>query len=480
MAEKNAHVLDHFEQRICQRCDQNLLRIGGKFYILHATVTCINSNSTEIKQEPETELDEPCDNGISVIQVHKIDAKQFADDFEEKQEINDDSESIEPECLDSTETFIEAPDAAIPECETNQLSDQFSQSMDADEISIESELGAEEAEEVPSSGRRKRGRPIGKKKSSKRTSFKYAEKQYNCNKCGSKNLSEAGFWRHHRNPNFKCHECGVVFCQFTSLKEHYKQHAGADPYDGIDVSSKLSIRETRARHKRHKYQCPIDGCNEMLSTLTRRYHLATKHKMAKFECDICKKKFPSLFVIRQHMNAHGASCERYKCDKCGTSNIKKSTLKRHHYKQNVVCSWCNQRFCLRKHLKQHYIKDGCGPDKSMSQTTVNRLKRMLKHFKCPVEGCDEMLSTNNRSYHMATKHTEKSAQLQCDLCKKFFATKSMIRFHILRVHVPSSKKFNCDLCGKAYLSKSILEWHHKNSHIKDRTFQVNIESFSVL
>lgn len=484
-AEKNAHILEHFEHHICQRCEQNLIRIGENFYILHATRTCISST---FKQE--IELDEQ--NGIeSSIQ-------QFA----EKQE---------------TTVHIDESSSTFSMCETNKQNEQVNPQTVGDETNIKYELDAEVLESTPLPEsqvvafdlpeRSSKQHPCDydgcdAKLTSKNRRVHYAgkhpntrleceycgkvfptiaqirqhmishdvQKTYKCSKCGSSYLSKNSFKRHHQNPNFMCRECGVRFCKIIQLKEHYKQHAGANPYDGIDLASKLSIKQlTAARRNVTKKECPIDGCSEMVNSAGKHYHLATKHKLFQFECDLCSKIFPSLYSIRLHMNVHGATSKRYTCDVCGTSNICKGTMQRQHYKQNVVCPWCDRRFCLRKNLKQHQIVDRCGPEKPISQSKVNR---MIKRFKCKVEGCNEMISTNNRFYHMARKHKSKSEQFHCDICHKYFATKSGIRFHILRLHVPSSKKFECNLCGRKYLSQSILDWHHKRSHIKEKMFQV--------
>lgn len=39
--EKDEHVLGHFDHEACVNCDEDLIRIGGKLYILHDDVTCI-------------------------------------------------------------------------------------------------------------------------------------------------------------------------------------------------------------------------------------------------------------------------------------------------------------------------------------------------------------------------------------------------------------------------------------------------------
>lgn len=42
---KDDHILEHFAQKTCGECDQKLIRIGGRLYTLHDTVTCIKRES---------------------------------------------------------------------------------------------------------------------------------------------------------------------------------------------------------------------------------------------------------------------------------------------------------------------------------------------------------------------------------------------------------------------------------------------------
>lgn len=454
VAEKNAHTLDHFERQMCQDCNQNLLRIGDNFYIVHATLTCIRH--TEIKYEHET--DEVNLNALSAIEVHPIDAQQYDDDIIKTENVNDSFEQLDTIRLATTvmhiDTCISIPmhgsSEIIPQSinnapnieETANRHQQFSCTYDRCDAmltrashklhiaSVHAENCYEcDACKIVFTNRSELCRHI------------VSHDVISCSRCGSTNLTEAAFMRHHQKPNFMCRECGLTFCKFSQLKTHYKQHPGADPNSAIDLVSKLSIEQVRARKKIKKHRC-----------------------------DICQKIFATLFEIRAHMNVHGAKVDRsHKCVVCGKSNLSKSSWWRHHSKQNVACNWCDRRFCTRTNLNQHRLDDHCGPEIPASQAIANKT---LKRFKCKVEGCNELISTNSRSYHMKMKHTLRSKQFQCDICGKCFAAKSTIHYHILRMHVPSSKKFKCTLCGKAYLTQGILDWHHKKSHIKEKSFMV--------
>lgn len=496
--EKNAHILAHFEQRVCEDCDQNLLRIGDNFYVLHATLTCIRR--CEIKQEIES--DEQNHSELSRIKVHPIDARQYDNSYVKQEQTNDGSNQLDTMAvqIDPSSLAFQGPefDETNKQLNSTILSTESNSNEKLYEKSkalMASLLNSLSAKEVPpkspeSPNRIKKypctydGCNASYKTSSSRTLHIYrihgskrfeceeckktfptgsefrrhvkthgAQEKYSCDKCGMTNVSQRSLQRLHEHPKYKCDECGVAFCRHDQLRDHenYVHHKP------LDIS-----------------KCPVDGCNKMLTAAKRRDHMARMHKVIQHTCDVCQQIFTSFNQLREHMNDHGIKSQGYDCSHCGTTGISKETLENHHSKQNFTCKWCDRRFCLRTQLKQHHLQDSCKPETPISRSLANKL---LKRYKCKVEGCNEMVSTNNRSYHMATKHTAKNEQFQCDICKKSAATKSMIRFHILRMHVPSSKKFKCNLCGKAYLSQSILDWHHTYSHVKEKKFMVKFIYF---
>lgn len=138
------------------------------------------------------------------------------------------------------------------------------------------------------------------------------QKRYSCSKCGLTHLSERSMKRLHQNPKYTCRECDFKLFTSKQLKIHNEQLSTANfNNSAADVTSKLSIQQNNVPELLTIPQCPVQANN-------------------------------------------------YKCDKYGTSNIIKETVQRHHHKQNVVCIWCDRRFCLIKHLEHHHIEDYCG------------------------------------------------------------------------------------------------------------------------
>lgn len=179
----------------------------------------------------------------------------------------------------------------------------------------------------------------------------------------------------------------------------------------------------------------------------------------RYVCDICQKSFQQLNKIRNHMNIHGAKCERFKCERCGRTNLTNASMVRYHNKPSVVCPLCPKRFCIKKMLKKHHIVEHCGG------VDPNKTKKFIKRFQCKIEGCNELLSESNRSSHMKSKHGT-GDRFECDICKKQTKYKGDIKYHILREHVPLGKKYKCDLCDRSYITKSELRVHNTRSHIK--------------
>lgn len=473
-AEKNMHILDHFEQEFCTKCDQNLLRIGENLYVLHGTITCIETN---VKDEPiEMKMDE---NVCSLYNQEMVDVKHPEPDYFEH---NDEQFVCSLENPHINDMFHEIHAQTYENRTLNEIKHEQNEDLVFEGINsfaIENSITTKrESRQNMNNKKQYNARfecdkcekilPLLQLQSHMKQHGTTSDKiKITCDECGSTNLSKWSYKRHHQTPGFKCSECNNAYCKVSQLKGHYhEQHPGIDPYKGIDIKSKCTIREMYDSKSMKKYKCTFDGCNKMLSSVTQQFHIDSEHGGIKYDCDICKKSFTALSYIRAHMETHHTNRQRYSCSVCGVSNITKHTLKRHHSKQNVVCPLCEKRFCQKIELKKHHFDVHCD---GIKPPRKSELEKKVKKFKCIVDGCNAMLSTNNRRYHMAAKHKGKT--YECDICKKTFTAKSVVCAHILRIHASSThKKFKCELCGKKFLSKGILEWHHKISHIKARNF----------
>lgn len=428
-SEKNIHILDHFEQEFCLKCDQNLLRIGDNLYVLHGTITCIG---TKLKHESID--DEMNDIAYSPVHHEQVDVKQWEPQYTEQ--TDEDFDNLpEIDALNSSDIKYEQnEDQGLPEIESVAIENMVEPLSQLQHDSNSNQI------------------------------------KITCDNCGSKNLSKLSFKRHHEIPGFKCSECDVTCCKVSLLKVHYrKHHPSADPYQGIDIRHKTTIHDSKSSKK---YKCAYENCDEMFSLASRRFHIDSKHNGQPYRCDICQKPFTLLGSARRHMEVHDANRKRFKCNTCGATNLTEQFFKRYHETPGFKCSECGDAFCKVGQLKEHYHK--YHPDVDPYQgfdighrSTIRYMydSKSIKKFKCTFDGCDEMLSIGSRRSHIEHKHKGKT--YECDICKKMFSTKDTIRYHILRVHAPLTlRKFKCDLCIKSYITESELRKHYNQTHHK--------------
>ena len=66
--------------------------------------------------------------------------------------------------------------------------------------------------------------------------------------------------------------------------------------------------------------------------------------------------------------------------------------------------------------------------------------------------------------HLARKH--ENISFRCDICDKYFASKSKASYHKENVHMGTKNKFrySCEICSKRFAKKSTLETHLAGVH----------------
>ena len=134
----------------------------------------------------------------------------------------------------------------------------------------------------------------------------------------------------------------------------------------------------------------------------------------------------------------------FKCNDCGKSFSKKSTLDQHildvHLKlKPFMCHICVESFAQQTSLDKHI---------------ASQHREDLKLVQCQV--CDETfknskeLETHIRQFHIVTDH-------QCPHCNKYCTTKRGLNQHI--DVCLNSRKFKCSKCGEAFVEKKTLDDH---------------------
>lgn len=187
---------------------------------------------------------------------------------------------------------------------------------------------------------------------------------------------------------FKCDQCVRVFKCFLDLRKHYSAHTGVKSYC-CDMCGKrfrrkfiLKMHVDVVHNKSKKYKCHIcslafgirSNLNSHMRTHSEeRPHRCSlcsaafklklgleihmkKHGEAKYQCNVCDKKFKFKNSLVSHHRTHTGE-RPYTCEVCNTLFADASVLRNHMsiHNSNLTfsCESCGRRFKLRKYLKQH-------------------------------------------------------------------------------------------------------------------------------
>jgi len=135
-----------------------------------------------------------------------------------------------------------------------------------------------------------------------------------------------------------------------------------------------------------------------------------------FECELCKKQFTKIEILKRHIKTH---------------------LKDKEFK----CTYCTKTFDRRDVLNDH-VRNHTGE----------------KPFQCTV--CSKKFTRGFVLLRHMRTHGE--GAFKCDFCLKTFDRKDTYRDH-MRNHT-GEKPFKCKFCGKSF-SRSFVLTKHEKSHV---------------
>ena len=144
-------------------------------------------------------------------------------------------------------------------------------------------------------------------------------------------------------------------------------------------------------------------------------------------CDFCGKGFATRNYLGCHIrDMHSQKQERFQCDQCEESFLRKPQLKKHKAHKHsddpkLNCTFCGVRrgsiYDLKKHMNQHTGEDNvvckdCGATVTRSKFKAHeRIHTGEKPYACQL--CDmRFMSTTSRYGHMKHKHKTSATQLK--------------------------------------------------------------------
>ncbi|XP_072939002.1 uncharacterized protein [Epargyreus clarus] len=286
---------------------------------------------------------------------------------------------------------------------------------------------------------------------------------------------------HWSNNNSKCNICDFTGQDSADLFTHrYTHHPNGETvkfYFCHICEKKCASSHSLEFHYRSVHlQKPGGFCSQcrrtfkIFSTWKKHERL---HRLERFICDHCGKKFLYRNQIEGHLVDHGDT-RNYMCEECGKSFKRKFGLKTHlttvHSSESIKCSHCDKIFksqvtykdhirgvksekpftcvhcgksyrlesALRAHMFWHsgerpHVCDVCGVKyKSKGQLKVHKRNHTgYMPFKC--RECDKCFTNSPSLKRHQSVHTGKRAH-KCGYCERTFHGKKPLEEHVATTH----------------------------------------------
>jgi KRAB domain-containing zinc finger protein len=235
----------------------------------------------------------------------------------------------------------------------------------------------------------------------------------------------------------ECQMCGEQLKSAEFLKSHVDLHLTSNPGE---------------------IKCAFGKCNLIFSSpVMLKEHREEHYRALRVSCELCSAVFEFKFQLKVHMQRHNQerplACDVPGCTyTCRVPQRLRSHQKNVHHSIVCTCHLCGKKikaYSFKSHMKIH-------------NTETPGV------YKCYRRNCKFLFQNGHElQKHIKEVHPEGPKPFQCDVCRKYFATKFWLRGHVVS-HM-DLRPFKCDVKGCLYSGKTKGNvWNHKNrTHSND-------------
>lgn len=258
------------------------------------------------------------------------------------------------------------------------------------------------------------------------------ERPYSCSDCDKHFLHTSHLKKHRKthetswsNSQYPCNKCNNSYSSFERFLSHLTNHD--------DATAKEADAQCEAGESSNGFQCPV--CHQDFANADGLIGHFPTHAGKTFECERCRKNFPSRRELEAHEQCHLQQADPvFKCTSCG-----------------------------QKFLERDYQTHLCpGQQCTVMETDrSNPLVNTVQNSK-QAAGEDEDVDVIGEDFH------------SCSFCFGLFSSKIALLEHQNKDH-QNDRPFNCNFCEKNFTTRRNLRKHERR-HEKKRDFNKSQES----